>query len=232
MLLLYYIWTNVTGVTGSFAGYSELHILNYIFGAHILRSLVFGQPLYVISREINDGTFSRHLVKPLNHMWYFYCHSWAERLLYTGSAIIEVYICTRIFDATLFLQTNKLQLFLFFLSVVCAHVLYYLLSYGMSLIAFWSREAMGPRFLFEWIVQFTSGSFFPLSIVGSIFFSVLSAMPFMYVLYVPLEIYLGRIDVPMAGYVIGIQLLWILFIRLLVWVLWRKGLRRYSGEGI
>jgi len=36
----------------------------------------------------------------------------------------------------------------------------------------------------------------------------------------------------MAGYVIGIQLLWILFIRLLVWVLWRKGLRRYSGEGI
>lgn len=106
------------------------------------------------------------------------------------------------------------------------------MSYAVNLIAFWSREATGPRFLFEWFLEFASGSYFPLTILRPAFFLFLGSLPFIGVMFIPLMIYLGNIgycDIPAY---LTIQAWWILASGVIARVLWKKGLKKYTSEGI
>jgi ABC-type uncharacterized transport system permease subunit len=51
-------------------------------------------------------------------------------------------------------------------------------------------------------------------------------------MYLPMEIYLGRADLNAALRGIALQAAWIvLFGPAVVWI-WRRGLRKYTGEGM
>jgi ABC-2 type transport system permease protein len=109
-------------------------------------------------------------------------------------AVIEVAVLALLLGAKFYWQKDWLIITYFIISVIIAIFLYFLLSYAVSLFAFWSREAMGPRFLFEWFLEFASGAFFPLSILSSIFYAFLAFLPFSYLIYFPMSIYIGRVQ--------------------------------------
>ncbi|KKW42852.1 MAG: hypothetical protein UY92_C0003G0058 [Candidatus Magasanikbacteria bacterium GW2011_GWA2_56_11] len=231
LLLLYYVWRTLTSGTGAFALYSDEQLMTYLFGGNILRAFVFGTQSRRVALEINDGAFSQYLVKPANHFWYCYARELAGRILATISAAVEAAGISLLLDINFFWQTDPVLLSWFALAVLLAHILYYFLSYGMSLIAFWSREAMGPRFLFEWLLEFASGAYFPLDILKAAFARIFIFLPFAYLIFSPLSLYLGGSGPP--GWIVAAwQLLWIAIAALSVFFLWRRGLRRYSGEGI
>lgn len=232
LLLQYYLWLTVSSTTGAFASYTKLELMTYVFGTHLLVAFVFGWQSREIAREIDSGELSRDLVRPLHHGLYFYFRELAERMLFLVFACAEVALVAQILDVDLMVQTQAFYLGMFLLSVFFAHILYYLLSYLFSLLAFWTREAMGPRFLFEWVLEFAAGRYFPLSIVSAGWLVALHSLPFLYLLYMPMEIYLGRMAPAQVLGALGIQLLWIGAIGLLATVAWRTGLRRYSGEGM
>ena len=232
LLIVYYLWTTLTAYTGRFAGYSHEEFMTYVFGVVLLRAFVFGTQSRRIAQEINEGGFTTYLVKPINHFIFFYFRELAERLLLIFSSIIEITIVSAILNVQFFVQTNRATLIWVFLAIIGAHVLYYLLSYAVSMIAFWSREAMGPRFLFEWLLEFASGAYFPLTIVGAFYFGILQLLPFMHLIFTPLAIYLGKLTPGELPRLIGMEMFWILAIGIITTTLWKKGLRRYSGEGI
>ena len=91
---------------------------------------------------------------------------------------------------------------------------------------------MGPRFLFEWFLEFASGEFFPLSILSPLFFYILAGLPFAFLLYYPLIVYLGKLSLHKTALVILAQVFWIAVFSLAALVVWKKGLKKYSGEGI
>jgi ABC-2 type transport system permease protein len=232
LLLLYYIWLSLSRMTGRFAMYSATELTTYVFGAHLLRAVIFGAQSRLMAWEINDGTFSIFLLKPVSHLWFVFWRELAQRFVYFISALGEITIFKFITRADFVLQTDWRLLLLWFAGVSGAVFLYFFLTYLVSLFAFWSREAMGPRFLFEWFLEFGSGAFFPLNILsGALFFS-LQFLPFAYIIYFPMTIYLGRTNITDALVKIIIEIIWSAIIGLFIYFAWKKGLRRYSGEGI
>ncbi len=232
LLLLYYLWTTVTRATGSFAGFSTQELLTYIAGIHIARAVVFGGQSRKIAQEINDGSFSNYLTKPVNHFFFWYVRELSDRMVLGIMAAGELVVFSLLLNAAILAPFDAFRIFLFLLSLFLAHVLYYILSYLMSILAFWSRETMGPRFLFEWFLEFASGAYFPLSILPSFFLVVLHALPFVYLLYLPLMVYLGKLSVEQNAGILVAQLLWIGVAGMLTATVWKKGLRRYAGEGM
>ncbi len=232
LLLLYYVWTNLSSATGRFAGYTREELLTYVFGINILRAVIFGSSSRQMAAEINDGTFSVYLIKPVNHFWYIFFREFAQRSIYFLTAIIEVVVLVFILKVNLFWLSSGKLLLLFLISMVGSLFLYYLLSYLVGLLAFWSRESMGPRFLFDWILEFASGAYFPLDILSRGFFVFFSILPFAYLIYFPAIIYLARVDFLGAFKIIAMQILWIIILGLFVNFVWHKGLKKYTGEGI
>lgn len=232
LLLFYYLWRQLAYGAGNFAGYAENELITYVFLANILRSIVFGGQSREIAQAINRGNLSAFLIKPINFFAYNFAKEAGERTVLFISSLLEVFIFAILLKADLIWQNRLEPLLLFLLACFLAMILYSLLGFSISLTAFWSREAMGPRFLFEWLLEFASGSFFPLNILGDAAFAVLSALPFMYLIYFPLEIYLGRLSGAQAAAGIAAQIALIAFFGFAAAKIWKNGLKKFSGEGI
>lgn len=232
LLLLYYVWWTVSaGGAKQIAGLSGQQLLMYVLGVHVLRSLVFGDRSRKMATEINDGTFSIYLIKPVKHFWFFFWQELAERTVLTAAAFLETLILSWLWKISWSWPGTE-TILLSALAIVLALFLYFLLSYFVSLIAFWSRESMGPRFLFEWFLEFASGAFFPLAIVPVWLFLGLAALPFLYLIYVPLLMYLGALSDSAMYLSLVWQIVWLVIIGVLCLITWRRGLRKYTGEGI
>jgi len=99
--------------------------------------------------------------------------------------------------------------------------------------AFWMPEnGWAAQFLFIAIItDFLSGGVFPLDILPLAFQKVLYSTPFPYLLFFPLQVYLGKI----AGLEIirglATAFTWVFILFMTVKFIWAKGLRRYSAEG-
>jgi ABC-2 type transport system permease protein len=232
LLLLYYVWLNLSRMTGRFAMYSAEELTTYVFLAHLLRAIIFGAQARLAALEINDGTFSTYLVKPVVHFWFVFWRELAQKTIYFIAAMFELVAFVLLTKAHFVWQNNPKFLFFFVLAIVGAMFLYFLLTYLVSLLAFWSREAMGPRFLFEWFMEFSSGAFFPLDILSKNFLLAFQFLPFAYIIFFPLKIYLGKWSAGEMASGIGLQLIFIIVFAMLVLLAWKRGLRRYVGEGI
>lgn len=232
LLLLFYVWKSLTLKSGSFAGYSEIEIITYIFLVNLTRSVVFGNQPGDIAQEINQGIFSKYLTMSVNYFWFNFWRQLAQRIVSLISAIIEVAIFAIVLKVDFFMQIDLVILGWFSVSVLLATVLYFILSYLINLSAFFSREAIGVKFLFDWILEFGSGAYFPLDILARVFFVSLAFLPFAYLIYLPVEIYLGRMSFWQIATGICFQVFWILMAGFVAKIMWEKGLKKYSGEGI
>jgi len=102
----------------------------------------------------------------------------------------------------------------------------------LSFIGFWSKETWAPRFLFFIIVSFLSGMYFPLDIVPRAIYNILILTPFPYLLFIPLKIYLGQVDLNFILRGLLLSLFWIYLLNIFMKNLWNKGLKIYTSEGI
>lgn len=232
LLLLFYVWRTLTDKSGSFASYTEQELITYIFAVNILRSVVFGSQNRQLASEINEGWFSKYLIQPVNIFWYHFFREMGQRAIYLFSAIFEVIVFVLILQVDVIIQTNFFILIPLVFIVVLSLMLYYLLSFLVSMIAFWSREAMGPRFLFEWFLEFASGAYFPLSVLSPVLFLSLTFLPFAYLIFFPVELYLGRINVQQFWLMVSTQVFWMLIVGVFSRFIWARGLKKYLGEGI
>ena len=233
LLIFYFIWTSLSATIGSFAGFTQAELMTYVFMVHLLRPFIFGAQMTHLAEEINSGLFSSYLTKPITHFWFNYARELGEKSVLTVAALAEIAIA-QLFVPVQFLPylTGLPRFGLFLFVVIGAHFIYELLGYGVGLVAFWSNDAVGPRFLFNWIVEFTSGSFYPLQIIRGFFAHLIKWLPFGYIIYLPLLIFLHKISgVALITSLLG-QLIWIFIAALLVGYVWKRGLRVYCGEGI
>ncbi len=232
LLLLYYVWLTLSAGNGQFAGLSAQELTTYVFLASILRRLLFGGDSRQVSQDINEGRFSLYLTRPINHFVFNYFEELAERVIQVVMSIIEAIVIGLILHINFFTQTEIVTLTLFVCSAFLAHILFYIMTYAMSLISFWSRESAGPRYLFDWFLDFAAGSYFPLHILTGIFWQITLFLPFMYLVYAPIMMYLGRLTTEQSVRVLFIQIMSIVFFGFITHIVWGKGLKRYSGDGI
>lgn len=229
--LTYYVWVEASK-QGVFSSYTSQEIFTYICIAHILRSAILDLHMHSIAQEINEGSFSKYLIQPLSHIGFWYTRISVDRLIGTASAILEVLLFVYILDIPLFVQHDYTILAVLFFFLFFSQWLSFLFAYSIGLIAFWSREAHGPRFLYDWIVQFSSGAFFPLSILQPTIFRIVAFLPFSSFVFIPAQIYLEQILFSHIVYSFALVLLWIIFGSVGVYILWKRGLTRYTGDGI
>ncbi len=232
LVIFYFAWQAIMRSVGGIRGFSEDEVLTYIMIVHVLRWWVMGSASRLISEEINNGTFSTYLVRPINHFWFSYARELGERVVLAAVAVLELFAFTLIVHPEWVGPTSAEAFAYFMISALLAHVLFFTMSYAVSLFAFWSRQAMGPRFLFDWVCEVLSGSFMPLRFFSPGIFFALSLLPFMHLIYVPLTLYFGKGEI--GGFAISIvtQVAWLVVMGLVAVIVWRRGLRVFSGQGI
>lgn len=232
LLTVYFLWEFASSKTLSIFTYSRSQILTYVVGTHILRSLVMGVRSAGIAGEIASGDLSNYLLKPVSYLKFWFTKDLADKVSNLFFVIFEIVLLVKLFGTPLFWQKDWVYLGLFLVSVPVATVLFYYLSLVLSFIGFWIPEnPWPPRFLFNVVTEILSGGIFPLDILPAVFFGVFRFFPTSFLLFGPLNIYLGRLSLGETILNLGAAVVWLMFFYVLANRVWLRGLRVYAAEG-
>lgn len=234
VLIAYFLWSTVfpTAET-SFFGYDQAKILTYIFGVILVRSLVFSARSVDVPQEISEGSLSNYLVRPVAYFKYWFIRDVSSKALNFIFSIGEFALLMAIFRPPFFIQSNFFFLILFFVAILIANYLIFIVRFIVTSISFWVPElAWGGQFLFMVIItEFLSGSIFPLDIFPALWQKIFYFTPFPYLIFFPIEIYLGKLSVLEIWRGLSISIIWSIGLTYTLRTIWQKGLKIYDAVG-
>lgn len=231
ILISFFLWQTIYMGRSQVFGYDKAQMLTYIILITFLNGLVLSTQTFRIADEINTGVISNFLIRPMNYFGFIAARDIADKSLNTIFSIFEMAMFVILLKPPIFLQTSIYWLSLFILVSILAAVLFFGIGSILSLIGFWTRETWAPRFVFFILVTFLAGTYFPLDIFPKPIFNILELLPFSYLIFFPLKIYLG--NMPNDHLVSGILIMffWIITVYIALQFIWRKGLMKYTSEG-
>lgn len=234
ILVAYFLWSTIfLGRNGELFGYDRNKILTYIFGVLIVRALVLSSRAIDISGDIANGDLTLYLLKPINFFKYWLTRDLSSKALNLFFAFFETSFLILILKIPFFFQTNPSFLILFFLSLILAILIYFCIVLLVDMITFWVPEMQwAGQFIFIVIItEFLSGAIFPLDIFPLIIQKIIYLLPFPYLIFFPVQIYLGKLALVNIFGGIMVETFWIITLSLIINLVWKKGLLRYEGVG-
>lgn len=230
-LTIYFLWLAIIPAKGEVFGWSQSLILTYILGGALLTSTIFSTRTHEIGDNIVKGDLSIFLVRPINYFAYWFSKDVGDKLMNISFALVELTILFLILRPPIFIQTDPFYTVASLVAIILALFLYFLLGCLLGLVGFWSSEVWAPRFIFFILITFFAGGLFPLDILPEPLFAVFEYLPFTYLLYFPLKVYLGGLDQLQVLKGLLASFLWIILLSLVVHSVWQKGLKIYTAYG-
>lgn len=234
ILINYFLWSAIFIDTSvNIFGYNRESILTYIFGTLIVRALVLSARAMDIAGDVSSGDLSNYLVRPLNYFKYWFTRDLSSKALNLSFAAFEFTILFWILRPTLYLQTDPKIILMFIFSIIVAIIIYFALIVMVSSIPFWAPElGWGGHFIVTVIiVEFLSGSLFPIDILPSSIQKFVMMTPFPYMIFFPIQIYIGKISTAMFLQGAYVSLLWAVALWYLMKFIWNRGLKVYQAFG-
>lgn len=177
--------------------------------ANIFYTLCSNQIYWIISSRIYEGKITSELISPtslLPHYFFGKSLGYAVKNVFSiGLSLVPILIWYR---SNLNFEGNYVVL----LFLPLAFVIKYLLGMSVGFIGFWVKENFGTMSLYENILPLLTGLLIPLSILN---IDYLTKLPTSFLLYHPMQIYLGKysqveIIQTFGGGIIWCLVLWIL----------------------
>ena len=230
-LVVYFLWWAIFSQREELFGYTQSAMLTYILLSSIIGTIVLGTTTMSIGNMINTGELSNFLIRPLSFFRYFIARDVGDKLMNLAFSTVEVLLLFVLLRPPIIVPTNPLIWVWFVIAIAIGVVMYFLFSFLLGLLGFWSADIWAPRFLSFVMMEFFAGGLFPLDILPTPLFALSQSLPFSYFLYFPLKVYLGQLNSAGAIQGLMIGLLWCIGLWCLMQTMWKKGLRVYTAEG-
>jgi ABC-2 type transport system permease protein len=234
IFLTFFLWSTIfTNPQTVIFGYDRSKILTYVFGIMIVRALVMSARAADISSDIAQGDLSNYLLKPMTYFKYWFTRDVSSKALNLIFAAVEFALLFLILQPPFYFQINPIILILFFVSIILAILIYFFILVLVSSLTFWAPElSWGGHFLITIVVvEALSGALFPINILPITFQYIVMATPFPYLIYFPVQVYLGNISgqAILGGLMIAAAWCGILWFGMNF--IWQKGLKVYESTG-
>lgn len=231
-LIMPFVWLAVYADRDMIAGFSRADIVTY-FIIIILIKLVSDSHISSSLREdVLDGRLNIFLVRPANFIFSRFLHEAGYKLFSAFLYVPIIVIISLLFRQYLVFPQNILQVILFLISLILAFLLSSAFQFIIGFACFWIGNNSGPMQLNHLADLVFSGRIAPLVFFPAVLQSIASFLPFQYISYFPAQIYLGQIGSEEMIYSFLKAITWILFIWGIVYVMWRRGLKKYEGIGM
>lgn len=224
------VWASAAG-SGAISGYSAGDFTLYYLAMLLLGSFITSHMMWEISFEIREGVFTNYLLRPFSFFQTMYVRnlSWrAIRIVMTIPFFLVLGACywNLLQGAHVFLGWQ------FWASVILGHCVSISVVLMLSMIALFIQEAIAVFELYYIPQLFLSGYVFPIEVMPLWVQKLAHVLPFYYTTGVPVEMLVGRLKPEHSlTFLLG-QIGWVVATTLIARVLWKAGLKHYSGIGM
>ena len=233
-LIVVFLWLAVyrSAARQVIGEYSVAEMVTYILGGGLINTFILNTANNPeTSTSIQNGTLSALLTQPIHPYAVWWVRDLGSKLFFLALGLISYIIIWFFFRQYILLPAAAHYLALFGVALALAAILQFLLFQALSLLAFWMENTNGMRFAMRVIMEVVGGAIIPLSFFPRTLQAVFAAMPFPYLVYLPMRLYLGKISPPQAAWQLLAESGWIAGLLWLNAYLWRKGIRQYVSMG-
>lgn len=230
-ILMPLVWLASYNGRADIGGYRPADIVAYYIATLGLANLMVTHIMWDISTEIREGTFSIYLTRPFSYVGFQYAGNLSWRLMRVTLFIPVLALVLFIFRGELVIGTYSLGP-VFWLAIAGGHLLSFGIGFSMGMLAFFFVEVRSIYMFYYMPMTFLGGQVVPLPLLPEWVRHLAEMAPFRYTLAFPAEILLQRVtgaDVERGFCVLGA---WLVAAYGLAFLLWRSGLRRYTGVGM
>jgi len=232
-LVQYFIWRAVYANTELLNGFTLDQMLTYFGIAAVINYLTFDFADWNLQMLVRTGKFITFALRPMPHWLFALAQKIGHRSLGFMIEFVPIFfIFALIFGVMLWPQMPIWAV----ISIVLSFLMNFMVNYCVGLTAFWLVRAEGVRRVFLLLKDISAGLFIPLTFFPEWTQKVLFFLPFQFITYVPTRVFIGKYE--LAGYSIEIPVLIALqagataLVALLMLLLYRAAMRRFTGVGV
>jgi len=216
---------------GIIAGFSTSDFVLYYLCMLLLGSFVTSHIMWELATEIKEGQFTTALIRPISFYQYSFFRNLSWRIIRLG--LFLPFFVLLLFAYRGFLGQAVLYFgWEFWASLMLGHLVSFTFVMMMAMFALFIEEVYSVFELYYIPMLFLSGQLFPVSVLPDWARTLAHAFPFYYTTGAPTEILIGRVSGSAALTTLAVQCVWVVVCYGLSKVLWRKGLRYYTGVGM
>ncbi|NJK37742.1 MAG: multidrug ABC transporter permease [Oscillatoriales cyanobacterium RM1_1_9] len=207
---------------------TRIQFAQYFLAAFIVRQANVVWVIWEFEKDVVQGRLSPKLLQPMDPVWHHVAAHISERFARLPFILGIILLFFGLYPEAFWLPS--LGTFLLFIGLlVLAFGLRFLMQYTFGLLAFWTERAAAIEDIWFLPYLFLSGIVAPLEVFPPGIRHVISWTPFPYLIHFPASLLIGLpIDLGRGLLVMGI---WGVIFLGLNRLLWRQGLKRYSGMG-
>jgi ABC-2 type transport system permease protein len=233
-LIVVFLWLAIYKSSGRnvIGSYSLPEMVTYILGGGLINTFILTTAENPeTSQTIQDGSLSGMLIKPISPYWIWLVRDFGSKSFFFFLGLMGYVLVFLFFRGYLTFSMGMGALLLFLLSIGLAALLQFLLFEALSLLSFWHENTYGIRFTMRVVMEVVGGAIIPLSFFPGILQKSFDFLPFPYLIYLPMRIYLNKISSEQVFTEIFKEGLWILGLAIVNLEMWKKGIRQYVSMG-
>ncbi len=227
-----FLWKSLFSASGQEVvnGFTFQSMTLYYFMAHVTMAVTSSNLDRMISYLVKTGKLIKFIIKPINFFHFsFIRNTWRSLIravLYIPPLIIAGYFLIPSIDF------SYLQPHYYLISLILAGILKFNYIFMFGLFSFWLKANDGIRILRQGIAGFFTGMLIPLSFFPQPMQEIFKFLPFQYMLYVPVQIFLGNFNPNQIHQMLGFQVIWTIIFMFITFALWKKAFAKFKGVGV
>jgi ABC-2 type transport system permease protein len=229
-LVNYFLWTSIFTASGQelIKGFTLNDMLLYYLLSYVTMILSLSHIDNIIPKMVKKGTLVKRLTKPINLITFSIIQDvWVN--------IFNVAILPLLFVEAYFLislsSITSVNIILYIISLTVAYLLNAFYVFSFSMLSFWFKEYVGIKIMRKGLANFLMGSIMPLTFFPLAMQKVFAFLPFQYMLYVPVQIGLGKYSLMDSLRMIGLQSIWVFIFVAVALFAWKKAQTKFMGVG-
>jgi len=227
--VLIYLWNSIYQGQGHLATYTLPDLITYYLLQLVINSLVLSYVSWEIVDQIREGAFSNFLIRPINYLHYWFMVNLSTKLFEGALILVVGGILSFVLMDYLSAPTHVMSLVLFVLSLLLGGILAFEFDFAIGLLAFWLVQANAFKYMLQYMIFFFAGALLPLDLFPKAFQTVAQALPFRYLVFFPIQIFLEKEPDPERG--LAVALIWGIVLYLFLQYVLRRGIRQYEAVG-
>lgn len=230
-MILPAVWLAAAGTAQTIAGLGRGELVTYYLVSMTLSQFITCHLMWDMAEDIREGFINSLLMRPMSHFTMNLARNFAWRL---AKLLLFIPVATLVFSFYLSATPGKplhitgLAVF----SVMMGQFLSFVAAYCVSSVAFWTTEFYSALRAYYLPESFLSGRLVPLTALPFWAQAPAHWLHFRYTNAFPVEMIMGKLSPNQVWEGIAIQAGWTAIFLVAGPIIFRHGLRRYTGVGM
>ena len=160
-----------------------------------------------IAHSIRNGNISKELLNPMTYFQYCFGVNLGEMAFAFVVGLASFIVCSILWGITL--QFNLLNFILAVIIILVGIIISFFMQMIVGTVGFYSSSIWGMQILKKAIISIFSGIIAPLTLFPEWFQKIANILPFKELIYTPVNVLMGNIELNQIWIIIVKQVLWV-----------------------